>query len=407
MTLEEAKTMITKEIERLEARSLADTKRMIGELAGTPDRSTVAKIISDSRHPYGSAGRTRPAWEQAYERNAHLWSEEERQLRTPEKDLETVAFFQAVIDGDNARIREIEAKQARAEHVRADMSIGVGGVGMVPEGFYNLVQLLTKRVNKLRNLCTVVPMAGGAGSSMKVPVVTTNPAPAVYAEGADMTGGTEPVIGSATLTPVKIGQVIMLSRELMEDTPLPTVTLLANLVTEAIGSAEDYHIAHPTPTDFTGNLVDDSTASADTFDDDAETLATLASKLYELPLDAINNATWLINPAAAEALSALTATNSRQIFLPFNDAPSYIGSAEGGVGMLLGRPVRVLPITTVPADTAIVGDLSAYTLLDREFIHVELDRHAAFKTDQVGVHVSRRVDGTVAQATRIRNHPAS
>jgi hypothetical protein len=32
---------------------------------------------------------------------------------------------------------------------------------------------------------------------------------------------------------------------------------------------------------------------------------------------------------------------------------------------------------------AIVGDLKSYTLLDREFIHVEMDREAAFKTDQV------------------------
>jgi len=64
-------------------------------------------------------------------------------------------------------------------------------------------------------------------------------------------------------------------------------------------------------------------------------------------------------------------------------------------------------VATIRADTAIVGDLSAYTLLDREFIHVEVDRTALFKSDQVGVHVSRRVDGTVAQATRIRNHPAS
>lgn len=112
-------------------------------------------------------------------------------------------------------------------------------------------------------------------------------------------------------------------------------------------------------------------------------------------------------PPAAEAITALSDTNARQVFTPFDDAPNYIGGDEGGQGMLLGRPVRVLPISAIPADTAIVGDLSAYTLLDRETIRVEVDRHALFKNDQVGVHVSRRVDGTVAQATRIRNHPAA
>jgi len=376
-----------------------------------PDRTVAGQIFGDGpvtkSQPYGSAGRSRPDWERAYERNAHLWSEEERKLRTPQNDLETCQFFDAVIKGDHAKLREIEDRQVRPEHVRADMSIGVGGVGMVPVAFYNTVQLLQNRVSKLRNLVTVIPMGGAQGSSMKVPTVTTQPVAAVYAEAADMTGGTEPVIGSVTLTPVKIGMVVMLSRELWDDTPLATANLLSQLIAESIGYVEDYNIANATPTDFTGNLVDDTTASADTFDDDAETLATLASKLYELPLDAIQNATWLINIDAAEALSALTDTNARQVFLPFNDAPEYLGGAEGGAGMLLGRPVRVFPTAIIPANTAVVGDLRAYTLLDRESIHVEVDRGALFKNDQVGVHVSRRVDGTVAQAPRIRNHPAS
>jgi HK97 family phage major capsid protein len=377
----------------------AETERELAELR-KPDRSKLPSL-------YGSAARTRPAWENEYTRNAHLWSEEERQLRTPENDRETVEFFQAIIDQDHSKLREIEDRQVRPAHVRADMSIGTGGPGMVPVAFHNQVQLLTKRSNALRNLCTVIPMQGAEGSSMKVPTVTTDPVAAVYAEAADMTGGTDPVIGSVTLTPVKIGQVVMLSRELWDDTPLPTASLLADLITTSIVNVENYHIANATPTDFTGNLVDDSTASADTWVDASETLATIASKMYEAPLDMIGRATWIINPVAAEAITALTNTNSRQVFTPFDDAPNYFGGEEGGQGLLLGRGVRVLPIATIPSNTAIFGDLSAYTLLDREFLRVEVDRGALFKNDQVGVHVSRRVDGTVAQATRIRNHPAA
>lgn len=243
---------------------------------GKPSSSASGALDTIS---YGDAGRSRPAWERAYEVNQHLWTEEERKLRTPENDMETVRFFDAVIKGDMARLREIEANQKRPEHARADMSTSVGGLGMVPVAFHNTVQMLTRRSSALRNLCTVIPMGGAEGSSMKVPTVTTDPVAAVYAEAADMTGGTEPVIGSVTLTPVKIGMVIMLSRELWDDTPLPTANLLANLGTTSITTVENYHVCHPTPTDFTGNLVDGSTASADTFDDDAETLATLASKL--------------------------------------------------------------------------------------------------------------------------------
>jgi len=371
-----------------------------------PQRAKVAGALrTTGGKPYGTAGRSRPAWEHAYERNAHLFTEEERKVRTPENDREIVEFFDATIKGDHAKLREIEDRQVRPDYQRADLSIGTGGPGMVPVAFYQQVQLLTLRSNAVRNRCTVIPMGGGEGSSMKVPTVTTDPVAAVYAEAADMTGGTEPVFSSVTLAPKKIGMVVMLSRELWDDTPLATVNLLADTITTSIIDVENYHIVNETPTDFTDNMMDDGTASADTFDDDAETLATLASKLYELPLSAISRATWLINSAAAEALSALTATNARQIFLPFDDAPNIIGSEQGGQGMLLGRPVMVLPTATLPADNGIVGDLSAYTILDRENIRVEVDRGALFKNDQVGVHVSRRVDGAVAQATRIRVHP--
>ncbi len=167
------------------------------------------------------------------------------------------------------------------------------------------------------------------------------------------------------------------------------------------------NIINGTPTDFTDNLEDDATASADTWVDTGESLASLASKLYELPLDAIANSTWLINIAAAEALSALTDTNARQVFLPFDPAPSFIGPNEGGAGLLLGRPVRVFPTAIIPSNVAFVGDMRAYTLLDRETIRVVTDTSAFFGTDQVGLHVSRRVDDAMAQATKIRKHPAA
>ena len=72
-----------------------------------------------------------------------------------------------------------------------------------------------------------------------------------------------------------------------------------------------------------------------------------------------------------------------------------------------GIPVRVFPTSIIPSNTAFIGDCRAYGLIDREFIRVAVSNDRYFDTDQVGLHVSRRVDGVMMQATRIRIYPAA
>ncbi len=220
---------INRAVAFVEERMRAASDEAIAELCA-PNREPFSDILETTDPTPRAPGRTRPAWEHAYERNAHNWSDEERAIRTPRTDLETVAFFRAVIDNDAAMLREIEARQVRPEYQRADLSTTVGGVGLVPSGFYQQVMLLQQRVAKMRDLVTVIPMGGDVGSTMKVPIVGTSPVPTVVAEGGDLTSGTDPVISSVTLTPVKIGQVIKLSRELIEDSPMATATLIGQLV---------------------------------------------------------------------------------------------------------------------------------------------------------------------------------
>jgi len=376
-----------------------------------PDFSSMANRGSPSSSrpseplpAYGSAARANPGWEREYEHaRRYQWNEEESRIRSPESDYETVAFFQAVIDKDQAKLREIEANQHRDGYDRALTSTS-GGVGLVTTAFSQQVALLNDRVMKMRSVCTVIT---SSGNSVAIPRVGTQPIPAVFGEGADMEAGvTDAVIASVTATPNKIGQVLRISTELSQDSPLAVASLLSRLVAEAIGFAEDSNILDGALTDFTDNIFDDATLSATLWDDSAETLATLATKLYQLPLDAIANASWIINIAAAERFAALSG-NERQIFLPFSDPPNIVGGAEGGFGLLLGKPVLVFPVALVPVDTGFVGDFSAYTIVSRDELRVVVDPQAFFGTDQVGIHVSRRVDGVMNQATRIRKHPVS
>jgi len=390
---------------------LARTKSVPPDRRNLPNFSPTPRIVGDSSSTrpseplasYGSAARARPGWEREYEHaRRYQWTEEEKAVRTPEADWETCQFFQAVIANDQAMLREIEANQHRDGYERA-MTSASGGAGLITTALSQQVSILNDRVQKMRNICNVVLTSDNA---IAVPKVATTPVPAVFAEGADMSGGTDPSVTKLTLTPVKIGQVIKMSTELSMDSPLATSSLLARLVAEGIGFAEDSNILDGALTDFTDNIFDDSTVSADTWVDASETLATVASKIYELPLDAIANASIVINVVAAEALAVVTG-NERQVFLPFEQAPELLGQAEGGFGRILGKRVLVFPVALVPSNVAFIGDFTAYTIASRDEIRVVVDPNAFFANDQVGIHVSRRVDGGMSQATRIRKHPAA
>ena len=115
---------------------------------------------------------------------------------------------------------------------------------------------------------------------MKVPVQTTKTVAEVHAEAADMNVTVDPVYGSVTPEPIKIGALVKFSRELLDDSPLALISAVTLDIGEAIGTLEDLSILDGA--NFTDSLFADLTASATLMDDSAETFATMTGKYYEI-----------------------------------------------------------------------------------------------------------------------------
>jgi HK97 family phage major capsid protein len=358
---------------------------------------------------YGSSGRARPAWERAYERAK--FTAEERKWRNPEHDLEALDFMRAVASNDQARLREIaDRPHNRAyraewgEHARADLAIGTIGApgtafGAVPVGMANAIEVILARASRLRFWVNIVR---GSAFAQKIPVQTTKTVAAKHAEAADMgTGVTEPVYSSVTPEAVKLGALVEFSNELIADSPLELINAVTRDIGEAIGTLEDLAICQGTT--FGATLLGLTPHGSLTWTDASETLATLTTKYYALPGVFRPRATWVINEAAAAAISQIAGTGERQLFCEFNPPANILDDVDGATGTLLGRPVLVFPTgaTGWTADKGFFGDLTGYTLYEREWLRAEVSGHSAFRTDQVALRVSRREQGVVSQAGRM------
>jgi HK97 family phage major capsid protein len=375
--------------------------------ASVPDRSGVPDLV-----PYGSAARTRPAWEREYQRQH--WSDDYRKLRTPAKDLEAQEFCRALALGDWAKLREIESRRPRDDEERRWMRADLGsttGAGLLPVGFRATIMRHLEVSAKIRAFATIV---AGNEQTVKVPREGTKMAGGMFAEGADMTAGiTEPTFTSVTLAAdQKLGIVFKASRELLDDSPLLFVNTIAQQAGEQFGQMEDARIL--ATAGFTSNLSGAATLSTvlmvDAPADSAAALTKLHDIVYALGEAARRFGVFILNETAAKNYGKIAATDGRPVFLELNPPPTPVGDFGGpAVGRLMGFPTLVYPVGsgTVPSNTCYFGDLRGVAIYDREFMRAEQSPDRYFETDQVALKFVRRVDAAVVQASRVNKHPAA
>ena len=241
-----------------------------------------------------------------------------------------------------------------------------------------------------------------------MPVKTVRPL-ALWVDEAEAIGADAAKAGTATPATVKkIGVLLSISRELLQDAEFDVTADVLSDFAEAIAYRLDFAFFAGDGTadnlngGYTGVLNAGTAAVAANgnttveglgFEDFVRCLTTVA------PVVLSRMARWWIHPTTIARALTIKDGNGRPIFLTALEAPTY-----GGIGSILGYPVtpgHALPSTNAAgAKVAAFGDPQGYIAGIRQDIEFASSDHYAFNTDE------RAFRGTARGAGKIRRADA-
>jgi HK97 family phage major capsid protein len=110
------------------------------------------------------------------------------------------------------------------------------------------------------------------------------------------------------------------------------------------------------------------------------------------------NAVWMMADATAKMIRKLKDTTNQYLWQP--------GLQAGQPDTLFGRPVIVsdsMPAATTGLKSVVFGDLSYYTVADRQGVTVQRLNELYAATGQVGFRAYKRTDGKVTLSSAIKH----
>lgn len=297
---------------------------------------------------------------------------------------------------------QVRSKGALDYEVRNALSEGVDTEGgyLVPDEFeHTLIQALEED-NAIRAHAHVFTTSSG---SHKIPIVATKGVANWIDEGGSY-GESDDVFGQEQIDSHKLGTIIKVSEELLNDSAFSLENYFATEFARRIGQKEEEAFligdGNKKPTGILnatgGAEVGVTTASAT-----AITADEVIDLYYSLKAPYRKNAIWVLNDATVRAIRKLKDTSGQYLWQP--------GLREGDPDLLLGKKLYTSPFAPLPAAGAksiLFGDLSYYWIGDRKGITFKRLNERYADMGQVGFLASKRLDGKLVlpEAIKVLQH---
>lgn len=285
--------------------------------------------------------------------------------------------------------------------ITRDMLVGTSTAGgdTVPTSFVRALYDFLEVFSGVRRYTNIQVITTNGGESIDLPKVTSHGTAAIVGEGTAVAEA-DPAVAKTTLGAWRYGQLIQISRELLDDTGVDILGFLARDAGRALGRV--------TNTDYTtgsgsnkplGFLV--TYATAVTGQNSATGLpsyANLVDMVYSVNEDyRMEGACWTFRDATIGKIRGITDTTGRPIWEP--------NSQVGQPDRLLGFPVIGNPAINAMATGVAVGafgNFRGFVIRDAGTIRFERSDDFAFDKDLVTFRSILRTDSDLVDTTCVR-----
>ena len=269
------------------------------------------------------------------------------------------------------------------------LSIGEDSEGgyLAPDEFENTLITTLEEENVFRKLAKIIKTSSG---DRKIPVVVTKGTAAWLDEGEEFEES-DSVFGQTSIGAYKLGTMIKVSDELLNDSVFNIESYIATEFARRIGAKEEEAFligdGEGKPTGIfntTGGAELGITAGSAT----AITADEIIDLVYSLKAPYRKNAAFIMNDATVKAIRKLKDGQGQYLWQPSLTA--------GTPDTLLNRPVYTsayAPILEAGAKTIAFGDFGYYWIADRQGRSFKRLNELFATSGQVGFLGSQRVDG--------------
>lgn len=326
-------------------------------------------------------------------------SEKPQERNDPSEDAidkELREFFA----GETKRLEFTPTDRRELSQITEARALSVGtataGGNTVPRSFYGtLWEHLIETATLPGQGCTI--FTTDSGENFDIPVTTSHgAAEGPTAEAAQMSG-TDPAFTKRTLSAYKFDQLILTSRELLEDSGVDIKGYVGRIAGRNIGNKFGQALISGAGGGTTATGIFTSATAGVTGGTGVAgvpTLDNLIDLLYSVIGPYRQNGKWLMKDTTAGKLRKIKDTTGQYIWQP--------AVIAGQPDLLLGKPVATDPYvasTGLNAASVLFGDLSSYAARVVNKIRFEQSTEFKFDTDQIAFKAVLRGDGLLIDQT--------
>ena len=284
---------------------------------------------------------------------------------------------------------QVRAKDGVSYEVRNALSEGVDSEGgyLVPDEFENTLVSGMEEEGSIRSLAHVFTTSNGVH---KIPVVRTKGSANWIDEGGSY-GDSDDVFGQEQIDAHKVGTVIKVSEELLNDSAFDLEKYFQEEFARRIGAKEEEAFivgdGNKKPTGIlnaTGGAEIGVTAASEK----AITADEIIDLYYSIKAPYRQKAVWVMNDSTVRAIRKLKDGNGNYLWQP--------AIREGDPNTLMGKKILTSPYMPEIASgqkVVLFGDFSYYWIGDRQGITFKRLNERYADMGQVGFLASKRVDG--------------